>query len=457
MKWKMENDFSALQVKMLRMKIRPAARIRGKLRVPGDKSISHRAAMIAALANGASKLSNFATSQDCASTLSCLRALGLSIEQKGSDVHVEGRGSRGLSAPTEVLDCGNSGSTMRMLAGILAGQSFDSILSGDTSLRSRPMKRIVAPLGLMGARVISQDGLPPLRIEGSNSLRPIRYELPVSSAQVKSCILFAALNAEGRSEVIEPSGPTRDHTERMLRWFGVPVDTDAGGENSLDSTIAINGPASFSARDLIIPGDISSAAFLIGAAALLPGSELEIQDVGLNPTRAQMLATLTGLGFDIRIVAAREECNEAVGDLLVRGNHPTSAGPTARVKISGPLIAQLIDELPLLAVLGSQLPDGIEIRDAAELRAKESDRIAATVRNLRAMGAEVAEHDDGLVVSGSTPLRGAELDSYGDHRIAMAFTVAALVAQGESEISGAECVGISFPEFFELIGTIVER
>ena len=324
------------------------------------------------------------------------------------------------------------------------------MLTGDTSLRSRPMKRIVEPLDLMGARVSSEDERPPLRIEGSGSLRPIRYELPVASAQVKSCILLAALNADGRTEVVERLGPTRDHTERMLRWFGVPLETET-------DTIAINGPARYAARDVNIPGDISSAAFLIGAAALLPGSELRIQNVGLNPTRSQILSLLTSLGFDIEIVDPREDCNELLGDLVVSGKaRICGTGSNRPYSINGPLIAQLIDELPLLAVLGTQLPGGFEIRDAAELRLKETDRIAATAANLRAMGAEVEEYEDGLAVAGPTSLHGAELNSFGDHRIAMAFAVGALLADSDSELSGADCVAVSFPEFFELLNSVVE-
>jgi 3-phosphoshikimate 1-carboxyvinyltransferase len=433
------------------MRIQPATRIRGQLSVPGDKSISHRAAIIAALAEGSSHLSNYSTSQDCASTLACLRSLGVAIRQEGSGVRVAGRGATGLSASPVPLDCGNSGSTMRLLAGVLAGQSFDSVLTGDESLRGRPMKRIVEPLALMGARVSSEDNRPPLGIRGSNPLQPIHYELPVASAQVKSCILLAALNANGRTEVVERLGPTRDHTERMLRWFGVPVETGT-------DTIAINGSARYAARDVSIPGDISSAAFLIGAAALLPGSELRIQSVGLNPTRAQVLSLLGSLGFDIEIVDPREDCNELQGDLVVRGQARVPGARTNRPYcINGSSIAQLIDELPLLAVLGTQLPGGCEIREAAELRLKETDRIAATAANLRAMGAEVEEYEDGLAVAGPTSLRGAELNTFGDHRIAMAFAIGALLADSASELSGTDCVAVSFPNFFEVLESIVER
>ena len=440
------------------MIIQPAARIRGRLSVPGDKSISHRAAIIAALADGSSNLSNYSTSQDCASTVSCLRSLGVSIDQKGNNLRIDGRGTNGLSASPTPLDCGNSGSTMRMLAGVLAGQNFGSVLTGDASLRSRPMKRIVEPLVLMGARVHAEDNRPPLGIEGSNPLKPINYNLPVASAQVKSCILLAALNANGRTEVVERLGPTRDHTERMLRWFDVPLEIDAANDESSTRTITINGPVRYAARDLSIPGDISSAAFLIGAAVLLPGSRLQVQNVGLNPTRVQILLLLMSLGFDIKITGRREDGNEPLGDLIISGKASVGEGGSHQpCSIHGPLIAQLIDELPLLAVLGSQLSGGLQIRDAAELRLKETDRIAATVANLRAMGAEVEEYDDGLAVAGPTALRGAQLDSFGDHRIAMAFTVGALLADGDSELLGADCVAVSFPEFFTLLSSVVER
>jgi 3-phosphoshikimate 1-carboxyvinyltransferase len=431
------------------MKIRPARRMKGRVSVPGDKSISHRAALIAALASRSSQISNFSSSRDCASTLSCLQALGVSIEQDGNDVLVEGAGNGQLVAPIDPLDCGNSGSTMRMIAGLLAGQEFTSILTGDDSLRSRPMARIVDPLEKMGARVLSENGKPPLRIEG-RPLKAIRYELPVASAQVKSCVLLAGLNARGRTEIVEPLGfTTRDHTERMLEWFGVTVET----ENSSATTCAVVGPASFSGREVRIPGDFSSAAFLIAAAALLPGSELEIENLGLNPTRTQFLHVLRSAGAGIEVVAEWDDCNEPAGTVSVRGTWQ----PRVWKEVRGPMVAAMIDELPLLAVVGTQVPGGVVIRDAAELRTKESDRIAATVSNLRAMGAEVEKYDDGLAVEGPVPLLGATLDAYGDHRIAMAFTVAALIARGDSEILGGDCVEISFPGFFERIESIVER
>jgi len=443
------------------MKISPARRVKGTICLSGDKSISHRAALIAALANGKSHITNFSTSQDCASTLTCLRQLGVSIEHEESDVVIEARGR--LSAPhvsTASLDCGNSGSTMRMLAGILAGHDFATLLTGDHSLQARPMKRIIEPLDLMGARIASDEGRPPLRIEGA-MLNAISYELPVASAQVKTCVLFAGLLADGRTEVVERIGATRDHTERMLQWFGAPIEVTED-EASQTKTCAVVGPATFTGRDVRVPGDFSSAAFFIAAATLLPGSELEIADVGLNPTRTQFLETLRALGVKIEIREERIDCNEPVGTILIQGKDAlgsTQVRPskTSALTVDGQTTAALIDELPLLAVVGTQLPGGLIIRDARELRYKETDRIAATVQNLRAMGAEVAENDDGLAVAGAARLKGAQLDACGDHRIAMAFSVAALLAEGDSQISGSECVAISFPEFYERLESVVER
>jgi 3-phosphoshikimate 1-carboxyvinyltransferase len=430
--------------------VRPAKLVRGRLFMPGDKSISHRAAMIAALADGTSRLRNISTSADCQATLSCLTKLGVSIEQRGNELFVHGVGADGLRAPDELLDCTNSGTTLRLLAGILAGQNFKSTLTGDESLRSRPMARIIEPLRMMGASISSNDGRAPLVIEGHKPLKAIKHELPVASAQVKSCILLAGLNAEGRTEIIEHE-VTRDHTERMLRWFGVPLEV-----SRVEGTRAVTvvGPARFNARDVSIPGDVSSAAFFIAAAALLPGSSLEIAGVGVNPTRVTVLEQLRSLGLAVAVSDVREECNEAVGTIRVSGSKSSSefAAP-----LRGPMIPQLIDELPLLAVVGSQIKGGIEIRDAGELRAKESDRIANTVENLRAMGAAVEEFKDGLRVTGPAQLRGATIDPRGDHRIAMGFSVAGLIAQGETEIKDAECVAVSFPEFFELLESVVER
>ena len=369
---------------------------------------------------------------------------------------VEGVGLRGLRPPLTTLDCGNSGSTMRMLAGILAGQGFVSTLTGDESLRSRPMKRIIAPLELMGASMESEDGRPPLVIHGCEELKPINYELPMASAQVKSCVLLAGLYATGRTQVVEKSGATRDHTERMLSWMGVPVEIKDELQDGVRALVAgVAGPGRLVARDLSIPADISSAAFFIAAAGLLRGSDLEIPSVGVNPTRALFLKVMRDLDVNVFVANVSDESNEPRGDVYIRSRN--SRGPRERVVINGAQIPQLIDELPLLGVVGSQVRGGIEIRDAAELRVKETDRISATVTNLRAMGAEVEEYEDGLGVAGPVRLQGARLDSFGDHRIAMAFTIAGLLADGETEMAGAECVAISFPEFFELLESVVER
>jgi 3-phosphoshikimate 1-carboxyvinyltransferase len=423
--------------------------------VPGDKSISHRAAIISALARGSSQLTNFATSADCAATLSCLRSLGVPISQNGPTVRIEGVERGGFQPPTEPLDCGNSGSTMRMLAGVLAAQNFASIMIGDASLRSRPMGRVIEPLEMMGAAIRSTEGKPPLIITGRNDLNSIQYRLPVASAQVKSCVLLAGMHAKGSTEVIEQQPATRDHTERMLNWFGVPVETKVQEDNSV--RISVAGGMIPIARDVEIPGDVSSSAFLIAAAALMPDSDLEIAGVGLNPTRTQFISAFQSLGLDVSLNGERQEGNEPVGTVRARGR----IGPEPDSREQGnvlpqDLIPQLIDELPLLAVVATQVQGGITIRGARELRLKESDRIAATVRNLRAMGAEVEEFADGLSVPGQQKLQGGELDSFGDHRIAMAFTIAALFARSESELTGAECVAVSFPEFFETLGSVIE-
>lgn len=424
--------------------------------VPGDKSISHRAAMIAALAEGTSSIRNFSTSADCAATISCLKELGVKIDRAGAEILITGCGPDGLREPATPLDCANSGTTMRLLAGILAGQDFQSTLTGDPSLCARPMQRIIEPLQMMGANLSSHDGRAPLIIQGRRSLTAISYDLLVASAQVKSCILLAGLNADGRTEVIERQ-TTRDHTERMMRSFGVQVETgkaERKGENAYFA--AVKGPARLTARDVWIPGDVSSAAYFIVAAALLPGSSLEIGTVGLNPTRVPFLDQLSAMGLDVKMIDEREKNDEPVGAIRVQGSRKRLSEGSG-LTISGLLVPQLIDELPLLAVVGSQIEGGIEIRDAAELRVKESDRIAATARNLRAMGAAVAEFEDGLSVDGPVELHGAKIDPRGDHRIAMAFTVAGLIAAGETEIRDSECVAVSFPEFFDLLAAVVER
>jgi 3-phosphoshikimate 1-carboxyvinyltransferase len=430
------------------MRLAPARKIEGRITLPGDKSISHRAALIAALSSAPTEISNFSTARDCASTIACLEQLGASVEM--NDGVWRFAGNQILQVPQKPLDCGNSGSTMRILAGVLAGHNFTAELIGDESLSARPMRRIIEPLELMGAKIESTDGKPPLKIRGSDRLVPISYQLPVASAQVKSAILFAGLFAEGHTTVIEKS-PSRDHTERLFNGFGVPVTTND------DLSITIDGPARFTGGGAItIPGDVSSAAYFIAAAMLLPRSELTIEAVGLNPTRAAFLSVLSSWGAEISTADLRSERNEPIGTINVSGGLRSGASDAARI-LSGAMIPSTIDELPLLAVAGTQVPGGIQIRDAEELRLKESDRLQATANNLRAMGAEVDEFDDGIAVSGPTQLRGAAIDSYGDHRIAMAFSVAALIAEGETQINNAECVAISFPEFFGLLETLAQR
>jgi 3-phosphoshikimate 1-carboxyvinyltransferase len=404
-------------------------------------------ALIAALASQSSEISNFSTARDCASTISCLKELGISIERR--DQKLIFAGNQKLVAPRRPLDCGNSGSTLRILTGVLAGHDLTAELIGDESLSSRPMRRIIEPLELMGAKIKATDGKAPLKVHGSAKLNPITYKLPVASAQVKSAILFAGLNAAGRTVVIETT-TSRDHTERLFNGFGVPVTTNT------DLSVSLDGPARLNGGLVTIPGDVSSAAYFVAAAMLLSQSQLTIEGVGLNPTRAAFLSVLSSWGADISTDDVQTERNEPFGTIIVRGGINRSAGETERT-LSRTMIPSLIDELPLLAVVGSQISGGIRIRDASELRLKESDRLATTALNLRAMGAEVEEFEDGLWVSGPTQLHGALIDSRNDHRIAMAFAVAALIAKGETQIAGSECVAISFPEFFPLLESLAKR
>lgn len=427
--------------------ISPINRLRGELRVPGDKSVSHRAAMFSSLASGRSVLKNFSTAHDCTATLECFQALGVPISRDGATVFVEGSGEQGLREPTRVLDAQNSGTTMRLMAGILAGQPFQATLTGDDSLRARPMLRVAEPLRLMGAHIeVAANGCAPLHIHGRRPLQPIDYRLPVASAQIKSAVLLAGLAADGTTTVEEPAR-TRDHTERMLREFGAHVERR-------DNKLSIQGGARLQAREFAVPGDISSAAFFIAAALILPGSDLLIRDVGLNPTRTAFLSTLTEMGADIRLADERLACGEPIGTLHVRG-HKLKESRT--VEISGPTIPNLIDELPLLAFVAASIGCEMEVRDARELRVKESDRITSTVENLRRMGAQADEREDGWHISGGNKLHGAALSSFGDHRIAMACAVAGLAAHGSSEVAGAQnAVAVSLPEFWSLMESVTE-
>ncbi len=423
------------------VRVRPAKNILGSVAFPGDKSISHRYAMLAALAKGTSRFQNFSTGADCASTLRCMQALGARIAHlEDGTIAIEGTGG-GLQASSHPLDCGNSGSTMRMLSGILAAQGFASELIGDESLSRRPMRRIVDPLQQMGAKIETTDGHAPLHVQGGN-LRGIDYVMPVPSAQVKSCVLFAGALAPGETSVDE-SIRTRDHGEIALKAFGAKVERRA-------NRVTVLGGAKFTAIEAVIPGDISSAAFFLCAAALFPGSNLVIDGVLLNPTRAAILDGLASMGAKPKFLQVQEQHGELVGTIGLQ-----SFGLTG-LKINGALTASLIDELPVLAAIGPYTRYGIEISDAKELRVKESDRIAVVCDNLRAMGAEVEEFEDGLRVKGSQKLHGAEIDSHDDHRIAMAFAVAALKAEGESVIHGAESVAISYPEFFATLEKVSE-
>ena len=421
--------------------IRPAKNIVGAVRLPGDKSISHRYAMLGALAEGTTRLRNFSTGADCASTLGALESLGGAI-RRGEQGTVEIEGSP-WRAPRTPLDCGNSGSTMRMLSGILAGQPFTSELTGDDSLLRRPMGRVIEPLTKMGARIeATAGGRPPLRVTG-HALQAIDYRLPVASAQVKTAILFASLFAQGTTAVEEPVR-TRDHGELALQAFGAELVRDG-------NRVTMAGGQKLHAIEAAIAGDISSAAFFLCAAALFPGSNLLLDSVLMNPTRAALLDVLIGMGCRISVVNLEEHYGELVGSVAVEGLE--LRGST----IAGALSAALIDELPVLAAIAPYTTGGIEIRDARELRVKESDRIAAVARNLRAMGATIEEHEDGLRVPGNQQLHGAEVDSVGDHRIAMAFAVAALRATGDTRVHGASAAQISYPEFFTTLEKLAER
>ena len=401
--------------------------------------------MFAAIAEGKSRISNFASSADCWSTVACLKALGVNIEGGNGDIVVHGVGKTGLHEPSASLDCGNSGTTMRLISGILAGQPFSSTVIGDESLSKRPMKRIIGPLTEMGAVLESVDGHAPLAINGRSPLKPLRFQLPVASAQLKSCVLLAGLFADGETSVIEPV-PTRDHTERMLRGFGVDVR-----ESTNDGRIvSVSGDAKLVATDLQVPSDVSSAAFFLVAAACLPGSRIEMPGVGLNPTRTGIIEVLTHFGAKIETSDDMVSGGEPIGTLTVSGGGPLGS---AHNRIDGAIVANLIDEVPILAVFGTQTETGIEIRDAGELRVKESDRIAAVAENLRRMGADVEEFDDGLRV-GPSKLKGGVIDTYHDHRIAMAFAIAGLFAEGETEIRGAETAAVSFPEFFDVLSSV---
>jgi 3-phosphoshikimate 1-carboxyvinyltransferase len=431
--------------------VEPAKHLAGGVQPPGDKSISHRYAMLAGLAEGTSALRNFSAAADCHSTLACMSALGAEVKVEKELVRVTGHGPRGLKSSWRALDAGNSGTTMRLLAGILAGQEFSTKLTGDGSLQKRPMKRVVGPLREMGADIRAKDdNFAPLEIKGAR-LHAIDYQMPMASAQVKSAVLLAGMFAEGVTSVTEPAR-TRDHTELALEEFGAAVERH-GQTTKIHGLFGENGAGKLVAKSLHVPGDISSAVFFISAASLLADSNIAIHNVGLNPTRTAILDLFLGMGASIQMLSLESSHGEIIGDLAVKG--AVLRGGV----IEGQQIPLVIDELPMLAALGPYTEEGIEIRNAGELRVKESDRIAALAENLRRMGATVEERPDGLKVEGRSAgkLHGAEIEPHGDHRIAMAFAVAALAAEGETVIRDAECAGVSYPTFFEDLNRLAVR
>lgn len=422
--------------------VSPAKILNGTIRLPGDKSISHRYAMIASVAEGTSRLDHYSNGADCQSTLGCMRALGIEIERDGTAVLVRGKGLDGLRAPSGPLDAGNSGSTIRMLSGMLAAQPFECEIGGDESLSKRPMQRIMTPLAAMGARIEARDGkFPPLRIHGAK-LMPIEYEPPVASAQVKTCVLFAGLHTEGVTGVVEKT-QTRDHTEVALREFGAEIRRSG-------HVITIEGRPRLQARELTVPGDLSSAAFFLVAANLLPGSKLVLEGVGLSPSRTGLIDWLMAAGAQIRVLDVKQTAGEMTGTVSVTGRQLEGG------VIEKAMTAALIDEIPVLAVLGAASRNGLTVRDAAELRVKETDRIATVAENMSRMGVRIEVAEDGFHIPGNQTFEGARVDSFGDHRIAMAFAVAGLAAKGETVVENAGAASVSFPEFYDILDRIRE-
>lgn len=417
------------------MKFTKSLPLKGELTIPGDKSISHRAVMLGAISQGTTSVTNFLRGADCLSTISCFRKMGIAIEENPTEILIHGKGLHGLSAPEAVLDVGNSGTTMRLLSGILAGQDFSSSLTGDASIRKRPMKRVITPLSLMGASIesIPGNGCAPLAIQGM-PLTGIHYQSPVSSAQVKSCVLLAGLYADSTTKVTEPF-VSRNHSELMLRSFGAEIQTEG-------TTVSVQPDPLLTGQKVEVPGDISSAAYFIAAGLLIPGSEIFIKNVGINPTRDGILRVCRAMGADIEILNEQEHCGELTADLLVR--HSALKGTV----IEGGMIPTLIDELPIIAVMAAFAEGTTIIRDAQELKVKESNRLDIIVHHLKEMGADVTPAPDGMLIRGGKPLTGAVLDSHMDHRIAMSFAIAAMAGNGETEILNSDCVSISYPDFY---------
>lgn len=423
--------------------INPARSLSGSITLPGDKSISHRYGMIASIAEGVSKMQNFSTGADCHSTLGCMRALGAQIEENGTEVTIHGVGLTGLRAAAGELDAGNSGSTIRMLSGILGAQPFTSRIGGDESLSKRPMGRIMQPLAQMGVEITARDQrFPPLEIRGNPDLHAIDYQLPVASAQVKTCVLFAGIFCEGAT-IVRESVQSRDHSELALREFGADLTVER-------KVVTLQGRPKLTGRELVVPSDLSSAAFFLVAALLVPDADLYIKGVGLNPTRSALLDFLGSAGANVRIESLAQVNGELIGNLRVR--HSAIRGGV----IEADTTAALIDEIPVLAVLGAASEEGLTIRDAGELHIKETDRIATVAENFRRMGIQVEETPDGMIVPGKQKFRAGEFDSFGDHRIAMAFSVAALAGEGPSTIANAGAASVSFPEFYSLLEEVTK-
>lgn len=418
------------------MKLVKSNALKGEIVIPGDKSISHRAVMFGSIGKGTTEIHNFLQGADCLSTISCFKQMGIHIESKEDTILVHGKGLRGLEEPSGILDCGNSGTTVRLISGILAPQNFNTSLTGDESIQKRPMGRIMEPLSRMGANIesIRENGCAPLRITGKD-LTGIRYTSKVASAQVKSAVLLAGLYAEGETSVTEPS-LSRNHTELMLSYFGAKLKCE-GTTSTISRTEELFG------QKVSVPGDISSAAYFIAAGLLVPGSELLIKNVGINPTRDGILRVLKEMGANITLLNIREGSGEPAADLLVKTSHLKG------VSIGGEIIPTLIDEIPVIAVLACFAEGETIIRDAQELKVKESNRIDEVVRNLSAMGADIRATEDGMVINGGSFLHGTAIDSKLDHRIAMSFAVASLMAEGETEIMGSNCVDISYPGFYD--------
>lgn len=426
--------------------IKPAAKFVGHVHIQGDKSISHRAIMLSAIANGETIINNFLPSKDCLATVECLKNMGIEIKVAGTEAVVKGRGLKGLEKPGKTLYAGNSGTTIRLLSGILAGQDFESEITGDDSIQKRPMQRIVDPLSLMGAKVTGygsqvadkEEIFPPLRIKGSK-LKAIEYKMPIASAQVKSAIILAGLFAEGETKIIEPS-PSRDHTERMLSFLG-------GKIHIIKPEVSIVGGVELEAREIFIPADISSAAYFIAAGVLIPKADVFMREVGVNPTRTGLLEVLHRMGAGVEVMDEQLVSYELRANLAIK-NPNYSVAKLNPITIEGGLIPRLIDEIPIIAVLATQAEGSTYIKDAKELRVKESDRITSISAELKKMGANISEIENGMKITGPTKLKGAKVQSFGDHRIAMSLAIAGLIAEGETQIENTACIDTSFPGFF---------